>query len=74
VNFAKDRVRAHLRNANHYQAQVRHPPDAFATRLLRKAGLKPKYLLASTSDTFRASVLGLQPFFATALAIHPATK
>lgn len=62
VSFDEDRVRAHLRNAGHNLALVRR----MALMLLRqdttrKASLKTKRLLASTSDVFRSHLLGLQP-------------
>lgn len=62
VSFDEDRARAHLRNAGHNLALVRR----MALMLLRqdtsrKASLKTKRLLASTSDTFRSNLLGLQP-------------
>lgn len=61
VTFDEDRARAHVRNAGHNLALVRR----MALMLLRndssrKASLKTKRLLASTSDNFRANLLGLQ--------------
>lgn len=62
VSFNEDRARAHLRNAGHNLALVRRMAlTLLRQNTTRKASLKTKRLLASTSDSFRAQLLGLQP-------------
>jgi len=61
VAFADDRMRARTDNAAHNFAVIRH----FALNLLRlapnkrKGGLKVQRLIAASSDTYRAEILGL---------------
>ncbi|MCX8017193.1 MAG: ISAs1 family transposase, partial [Rhodocyclaceae bacterium] len=61
VVFGDDQVRARTNNAAHNLAVVRH----FALNLIRsdpvkrKGGLKVRRLIASTSDDYRAHLLGL---------------
>lgn len=62
VTFDEDRARAHVRNAGHNLALVRRMALMLLRRdTSRKASLKTKRLLASTSDAFRANLLGFQP-------------
>ena len=61
VVFGDDRMRARTDNAAHNLAVMRH----FVLNLIRlapskrKGGLKVQRLIAATSDTYRAEILGL---------------